>query len=183
MRIIAGKFKGYILNQPYLSPTRPTTNFAKEALFSIVDNYFNFENIKFLDLFSGTGSVTIEFASRGCLDITSVELFSPAVTFIKQTVEKLEITGHKIFQMDVWQYIQASQEKYDVIFAGPPYKMPNLDKLPDFVIAQGLILDQGWFILEHNQLYDFTKHPNFWQLRKYGGTHFSFFVNNPINYG
>lgn len=177
MRIIAGKHSGYQLKQPKLEPTRPTTDIAKEALFSTIDNYFNFENIRFLDLFGGTGNISYEFASRGCEDITTVEIYPKAIQFIKNTSEKLQLEGHKILQMDVFQYIANSSEKFDVIFAGPPYKMPLLDTLPERVIERGLIDGEGWFILEHDPNYNFDKHPNLWRRRNYGQTNFSIFIN------
>ena len=110
MRIIAGKHSGYILKQPMLEPTRPTTDIAKEALFSSIDNYFNFDNIRFLDLFGGTGNISYEFASRGCEDITTVEIFPKAINFIKNTSEKLQLKGHTILQMDVFQYINSCSD-------------------------------------------------------------------------
>jgi 16S rRNA (guanine(966)-N(2))-methyltransferase RsmD len=177
MRIIGGKHSGYNLRQPKLDPTRPTTDIAKEALFSSIDNYFNFENIKVLDLFGGTGSISYEFASRGCSDLTTVEIFPKAVEFIRHTSQKLALEGHKILQMDVMQYIVNCHESYDVIFAGPPYKMPLLDTIPDLVIHHQLIDGQGWFILEHDPKYNFDKHPNLWKRRNYGQTNFSIFVN------
>ncbi|MBK7958998.1 MAG: RsmD family RNA methyltransferase [Bacteroidetes bacterium] len=177
MRIIAGKHAGYKLNQPFFEPTRPTTDMAKEALFSIIDNYFNFENIKLLDLFGGTGNISYEFSSRGCEDITTVELHTKCVDFIKQTSEKLALPNHKILQMDVFQFLHSCHDTFDIIFAGPPYKMPNLATLPDIIIERKLIEGQGWFILEHDPNYNFDQHPNLWRRRHYGQTNFSIFVN------
>lgn len=181
MRIIGGIHKGYNLKQPKLDPTRPTTDIAKEALFSIIDNYFNFDNIRFLDLFGGTGSISYEFASRGCNDITTVELFPKAVNFIKETSTKLKFEGHKILHMDVFQFIENTNESFDLIFAGPPYKMPFLDTLPDLVIQKGLIEGEGWFILEHDPKYNFDNHPNLWRRKNYGQTNFSIFTNEIHN--
>ena len=113
-----------------------------------------------MDLFGGTGSISYEFASRGCTDITTVELFPKAVSFIKETSAKLKFEGHKILHMDVFQFIENTNESFDVIFAGPPYKMPFLDTLPDLVIQKGLIEGEGWFILEHDPKYNFDNHPN-----------------------
>jgi 16S rRNA (guanine(966)-N(2))-methyltransferase RsmD len=177
MRIIAGKYKGYVLKQPRLEPTRPTTNIAKEALFSIIDNYFNFDNIRFLDLFGGTGSITYEFASRGCNDITTVELHQQAIQFIRQTSEKLKMEGHRVLQMDVFEFINNTNEQFDIIFAGPPYKMPFLDTLPDVILQNQIIEGQGWFILEHDPKYNFDDHPHLWRRKNYGQTNFSIFVN------
>jgi 16S rRNA (guanine966-N2)-methyltransferase len=177
MRIIAGKHAGYVLKQPFFEPTRPTTDIAKEALFSVIDNYYNFENIKFLDLFGGTGNISYEFASRGCVDITTVELHTQCVEFIQKTSAKLELENHKIMQMDVFQYINNCRESYDVIFAGPPYKLTNLASIPDIIIERKLIEGLGWFVLEHDPHYNFDDHPHLWKRRKYGQTNFSIFVN------
>lgn len=177
MRIIGGIHKGYKLNQPMLEPTRPTTDLAKEALFNILDNYFNFDNIRFLDLFGGTGNISLEFGSRGCTDITTVELNTEAIKFINKTSEKLGFTGHRILQMDVFDYIENCRESFDVIFAGPPYKLPNLAMIPDLIIQKGMIEGEGWFILEHDPKYNFDTHPNLWKRRNYGQTNFSIFTN------
>lgn len=177
MRIIGGLHKGYVLKQPKLEPTRPTTNIAKEALFSIIDNYFNFDNIKVLDLFGGTGSISYEFGSRGCTDITTVELHHEAIKFIEKTSEKLKLEGHKIIQLNVLDYIENCRESYDIIFAGPPYKMPEIPTLPDRILKRGMIEGKGWFILEHDPKYNFDHHPNLWKRRNYGQTNFSIFVN------
>ena len=177
MRIISGKYGGLHLRPPMFEPTRPTTNIAKEALFSMLDNYYNFDNIRFLDLFAGTGQITFEFASRGCVDINSVELHGKCVNFIEETAEKLEVEGLKVHQMDVFQYMNNCKEKYDLIFAGPPYPLPTLPDLPNVVFENKLILDKGWFIMEHNPNHNFKDHPNFYKKRNYGQTIFSIFVN------
>ena len=182
MRIISGKHKGYRLNQPHFDPTRPTTDFAKEALFNVINNHFNFDNIKVLDLFAGTGAISYEFASRGCTDITSIELHKKCVEFIKKTSEHLKLEGHKILQMDVFSFIENGRQQFDVIFAGPPYPLPNLASLPDVVFEHHLVEGEGWFILEHNPKYNFEEHPKFWKKRQYGTTIFSIFVNDPLNY-
>lgn len=177
MRIIAGKYGGINLKTPTFSPTRPTTNIAKEALFSTIDNYYNFENLKFLDLFGGSGQISYEFASRGCTDITTVEQFGACVNFMHKTIEQLSIEGMKVSQMDVFKYIETSKQKFDIIFAGPPYPLPNLDTLPDVVFEHELVEGEGWFILEHNPDHNFKNHKNFWRSRNYGQTIFSIFVN------
>lgn len=179
MRIIGGKWKSLNLKVPKFEPTRPTTNIAKEALFNVLNNYFNFDNIRFLDLFAGTGQLTFEFASRGCTDITSVEMHSKCVDFIEETKEKLEAEGIRVFPIDVFQFIENTQEKFDVIFAGPPYPLPTLDTIPDKIFEHDLVEGRGWFILEHNPLHDFRAHPHFYKRKKYGQTIFSIFVNKP----
>ena len=182
MRIISGKYKGYRLNQPHFDPTRPTTDFAKEALFNVVNNYFNFDNIKMLDLFAGTGAISYEFLSRGCTDVTSVELHRKCVDFIKKTSAHLNFEGHKVLQTDVFLFIETCSIAYDVIFAGPPYPLPNLAEIPDLIFKQKMVEAEGWFILEHNPKHNFDNHPHFWNKRQYGTTIFSIFVNEPIGY-
>ncbi len=177
MRIIGGKYGGIQLNQPHFEPTRPTTDIAKEALFNMIDNYFNFDNITFLDLFGGTGSISYEFASRGTIDITTVEQFNKCIDFIRKTSESLKLEGHKIMAMDVFQFIEQNNRSYDIIFAGPPYKMPRLRELPDIILEKQMIAGEGWFILEHDPNYNFDTHPHLWKRKKYGQTNFSIFIN------
>jgi 16S rRNA (guanine(966)-N(2))-methyltransferase RsmD len=177
MRIIGGKLKGIRFQPPQNIPTRPTTDFAKEGLFNIINNNFNFDNIKVLDLFGGTGSLSYEFWSRGCTDITTVEVFPKCAAFIKKTSEDLKMNGLKVLQMDVFQFIQSCNQQFDVIFAGPPYPLENLNTIPDLIFQYDLIDGEGWFILEHNPNHNFEKHPHFLRSKNYGTTIFSIFVN------
>lgn len=179
MRIIGGKHKSKRFNPPKNIPTRPTTDIAKEALFNILQGYYNFENIRFLDLFGGTGSLSYEFASRGCKDITTVEIFPKCVQFIRKTSKELEMSGHRITQGDVFKFIESCGEQFDVIFAGPPYPLPNLASIPDKIFEHKLVEGEGWFILEHNPNHNFETHPHFQASRNYGSTIFSIFTNNP----
>ncbi|NNF02232.1 MAG: hypothetical protein HKN22_06070 [Bacteroidia bacterium] len=180
MRIIGGKFKGKKFRAPANIPTRPTTDFAKEGLFNVLSNYYNFDKVSFLDLFSGTGSLSFEFASRGCTDITSVEQFPACARFISESVEKMQIEGMKVFMIDVFKFIEQNKRAYDIIFAGPPYGMIELPTLPDLIIEHKMIEGKGWFILEHNPNHNFEMHPNFLNRRNYGKTIFSIFSNNNI---
>lgn len=181
MRIIAGKYGGRFLKTPEFSPTRPTTNIAKEALFNSLENYYNFDKIKYLDLFGGTGQLSFEMASRGCTDITLIEKHPPCVNFIDKTIEELGIQGMKVINMDVFQFIRSTDQQFDLIFAGPPYPLPNIPDLPDLIIEHQLIEGEGWFILEHNPQHNFKKHPNFIKKRNYGQTIFSIFTNQGKN--
>ncbi|HWB64201.1 MAG TPA: RsmD family RNA methyltransferase [Chitinophagales bacterium] len=177
MRIIGGNLKGIRFNPPQNIPTRPTTDFAKEGLFNMINNSFNFDNIKVLDLFGGTGSIAYEFASRGCTDITTVEIFAKCANFIKQTAKDLKLEAIHVLQMDVFNFIQSCNQKFDVIFAGPPYPLENLNTIPDLIFQYQLVEGEGWFILEHNPNHNFEKHPHFYRSRNYGTTIFSIFVN------
>ncbi|MFN8323618.1 MAG: RsmD family RNA methyltransferase [Chitinophagales bacterium] len=177
MRVIGGRLKSVRFEPPKNIPTRPTTDFAKEGLFNTLNNSFNFDNIKVLDLFGGTGSISYEFSSRGCEDITTVEIFPKCADFIKKTVLQHHLKGMKVLQMDVFRFIESTHDKYDVIFAGPPYPLPNLDTIPDFIFQYGLVEGEGWFILEHNPNHKFEKHPHFYKCKNYGTTIFSIFTN------
>ncbi len=181
MRIISGKFKGRRFDPPADKwPTRPTTDIAKEGLFNILNNHFDFEDIKVLDLFGGTGSHAYEFISRGCEDVTYVDKHAPAVAFVRETAKKLGIEDNiRIVPTDVFMFIARAFEQYDYIFAGPPYPLPTLDTIPDKVFGKNLLRGDGWFVLEHNPNHQFENHPNFYLARHYGKTIFSIFKNNP----
>lgn len=177
MRIIGGSLKGRRFDPPADHwPTRPTTDFAKEGLFNILNNLLDFEDIVALDLFGGTGSHSYELISRGCHSVTYVDQFAPAHNFVKQTAIKLNIAEHLILvKSDVQKYIQRKPGTFDYIFAGPPYPLPWLPKIPDFIFEYQLLNPEGLFVLEHNPHHNFTKHPFFSDVRSYGQTFFSFF--------
>jgi len=177
MRIIAGRFKGRRLRPPAKNPARPITDFAKEGLFNVLTNYFDFDRIRFLDLFAGTGNVSFEMASRGCEDITLVEMYKPNTNFITRTAEVLQIEL-QIIHGDVFQFIPNCFEKFHLIFAGPPYALEKLPKLPSLIFEHELLHKPGWLILEHSSAHNFEGHPHFRQSRKYGEAVFSIFTND-----
>ena len=179
MRIISGKFKGRRFNPPANNwPTRPTTDFAKEGLFNILNNTFDFEELKVLDLFGGTGSHSYEFISRGSKDVTYVDKHGPAIDFVKKTAEQLKIKDNiRIIPSDVFKFVERAWQQYDYIFAGPPYGLPALDSIPDIIFDKKLLRGEGWFVMEHNPNHNFTKHPHFFDARHYGKTIFSIFKN------
>ncbi len=178
MRIIGGRFKGRRFNPPAKNwPTRPTTDFAKEGLFNILANHFDFSDIKVLDLFGGTGSHSYEFISRGCTQVTYVDKFPGAVAFVRRTARELDIESEiNIVKADVFKFMGFVRDKFDYIFAGPPYALPNLNAIPDIVFAEELLAPGGWLVLEHNPNHDFKQHPRYFQERNYGKTIFSFFA-------
>jgi len=180
MRIIGGTFKGRRFYPPADKwPTRPTTDFAREGLFNILNNRLDFEQVKMLDLFGGTGSHSFEFLSRGCEDVTYVDKFPACVAFVKKTASGLGISGRlRIVKADVFRFMQSSQDKFDYIFAGPPYALPLIDKIPGLVFQHDLLLPGGLFVLEHNPNHSFRDHPFFLEARNYGKTIFSFFAKN-----
>ncbi|MEM6395607.1 MAG: RsmD family RNA methyltransferase [Bacteroidota bacterium] len=178
MRIIGGQFKGRRFNPPADKwPTRPTTDYAKEGLFNILQNRIDFEETRALDLFGGTGSHDYELISRGCRDVTYVDRHGPAVKFVRQTAEKLNITDHlTIFKMDVFQFIDRKPaSNFDYIFAGPPYPLVRIPELPDLILGSGLLKADGLFVLEHNPQHDFSRDERCEEVRTYGTTHFAFF--------
>ena len=177
MRIIGGAFKSRIFRPGKNFKARPTTDFARENLFNILNNRYNFENKKVLDLFSGTGSISFEFASRGCENITSVELDRFHFNFICSVIEKLDIKDTvKALNGDVFKFIGRSPEQFDIIFADPPYELKRLAEIPDLILNSNLLPDEGLLILEHGKTNDFSLHPLYSELRTYGSVHFSFFT-------
>lgn len=178
MRIIGGELKGLKFHPPDNIPTRPTTDFAKEGLFNVLNNYYNFDRIKVLDLFGGTGSLTYEFYSRGCRDITTVEIFPKCCKFIAGSIERFNMQGVKLVQNDVFDFMRHCNEQFDVIFAGPPYALETLDSIPDIVFERQLVEGAGWFIMEHNPNHNFEQHAHFSDKRNYGTTIFSIFTNH-----
>ncbi len=179
MRIIAGKFKGRRFNPPAKNwPTRPTTDFAKEGLFNILANHFDFAQLKVLDLFGGTGNHSYEFISRGCRDLTYVDKFPGAVAFVRRTARELGIEDAiRIVKADVFRFVGYTGEQYDYIFAGPPYGLPEIDAIPGLIFEHRLLRPGGWLVLEHNPSHSYQNHPHFFQERNYGKTLFSFFIN------
>ena len=180
MRIIGGHLKGRKFNPPAKNwPTRPTTDYAKEGLFNILNNRFDFENLKVLDLFGGTGSHSYEFISRGCKDVTYVEKFGACIAFVKKTSQEFKIEEQiKIMKLDVFKFIGFTKEQFDYIFAGPPYGLPTIDLIPDLIFKEGLLNKEGLFIMEHNPNHSYKKHANYIEERNYGKTIFSFFKND-----
>ena len=177
MRIISGKFKSRRLQAPKGLPVRPTTDMAKEALFNIINNLYYFHDIKVLDLFSGTGNISFEFASRGTTNITAVDLHFGCVKYIKRISDELEFNIATI-KSDVFKYLKKTPEKFDVIFADPPYKFEQekFENLIDLIFDQELLEENGLFILEHSTYTKLENHPHFSYSKKYGGNCFSFFT-------
>lgn len=178
MRIISGSLGGRKINPPPNMPyTRPTTDIAKEGLFNILQNNLDFEELKTLDLFGGTGSISYELASRGVQDLTIVEKDNQMFSFIKKTSEALHLQNFKLLKSDVFKFMENTDQQYDFIFAGPPYALQNIDDLPKLVFDKGLLKEGGWFVLEHTPRNDYETFPFFKMARNYGTTIFSFFVN------
>jgi 16S rRNA (guanine966-N2)-methyltransferase len=178
LRIIGGKYKGRRIVPPGNFKARPTTDFAREGLFNILNNRVDFESINVLDLFSGTGSMSYEFASRGALTVHLVEKDSIHISGIRRIISDLCLENIKPIHIDVKAYLKTCSVKYDIVFADPPYELPWLKDLPDLVMQSGIIKVDGFFILEHPKAINFNGHKSFFEHRNYGGVNFSFF--NPL---
>lgn len=175
MRIIRGKYKGRHIPTPTGFKARPTTDFAKEGLFNILENvYVNFDEAPTaLDLFAGTGSIGLELASRGCSKVVSVEKDFKHWQFLMRVQKELQVNEWLPLKGDVFKYVRTCKEHYDIIFADPPYALENLKDIPD--VALPLLAEEGLLILEHGSNYDFSDHPRFVDHRNYGSVNFSFF--------
>ena len=178
MRIISGDLGGRRINPPAVMPhTRPTTDIAKEGLFNILQNNLDFNALKTLDLFGGTGSISYELASRGVPDLTIVEKDEKMFDFIKTNATALKIENLKIVRADVFKFIDSTQEQFNFIFAGPPYSLQQIDQIPVLIFEKNLLKPSGWFVLEHTPRNDYKELPFFNMQRNYGTTVFSFFIN------
>ena len=175
MRIIGGTLKGKSIMPPVGYAARPTTDFAKEGLFNILNNQIDFEEVVLLDLFSGTGSMSAEFASRGAREIVSVEMNPANARFISQTAKSLGISNLRVVKHNVFDFLELCTKKFNLIFADPPYQLEGLDTIPNKVLEADILEENGIFILEHSAANNFESHPLFAKERKYGNVHFSFF--------
>ncbi len=176
MRIVSGKFRGRRITAPGNLPVRPTTDMAKEALFNILNNTYYFDQVSVLDLFSGIGSISFEFASRGCEDIVSVDAHANCVKFLDKTNAELQ-AGIQTVKSDAFSFLEKTHRKFDIVFADPPYDMEadKFNELLKLVFDKGLLKEEGILILEHGKKTDLSQHPKFDRVRKYGSNLFSFF--------
>lgn len=181
MRIVGGELSGRKFQPPANIPARPTTDLAREGLFNILNNLIDFEGITALELFSGTGSVSYELASRGAAKITAVEQDAASVSFIKKTAALFGIEAQlQIIKGDVFRYLGSDTNRYDLIFADPPYALNAMDELPRIIFEKGLLHEDGFFVLEHDYRHQYEAHSHFLRAKKYGDTIFTFFTaSNP----
>jgi 16S rRNA (guanine(966)-N(2))-methyltransferase RsmD len=175
LRIIGGRYRGRRINPPSNFKARPTTDFAREGLFNILNNRIDFESVIVLDLFSGTGSISYEFASRGAEAVHLVEKDMRHISGIKNILKELDLENVKPIHIDVRAYLKTCSVKYDIVFADPPYELKWLKELPDIVTEAGILKEDGFFILEHPRDISFANHRLFFEHRNYGGVNFSFF--------
>ncbi len=177
MRIISGIWKGRRIQVSNDIKARPTTDFAKEGLFNLLNNEIDFEDIEILDLFSGTGSISFEFISRGARNSTAIEMNDKHCQYIRKAAEILKTDKLIVFKTDVFRFLESSSKKFDLIFADPPYDLKKLEEIPDVVFRKELLNSDGMMVLEHSSKQDFSMHPNFLNHRCYGNVNFSFFKN------
>ncbi len=175
MRIISGIYGGRRLSPPKNITARPTTDFAKESLFNLLNNRMDLEGIDVLDLFAGTGGIGIECVSRGAREVTSVELAHVQQNWIISCCKQLGIRNLSLIRGDVFKFLAACRTKYDLIFADPPYALELLPALPDLILSREILKEDGWLVIEHGKDTDFTTHPRHIETRTYGSVHFSFF--------
>ncbi|ADQ79624.1 methyltransferase [Paludibacter propionicigenes WB4] len=175
MRIISGKYKGRRISAPSNITARPTTDFAKEGLFNLLNNRMDFEGIDVLDLFAGTGGISIEFVSRDCKSVISIEQNDRHCAFIRKVCAELKIDNLSLLKTDVFKFINSCHTQFDMIFADPPYELNRIEEIPDLIFSHNLLKEDGLFVLEHSAKTIFTNHPNFVDHRNYGNVNFSFF--------
>ena len=175
MRIITGKYKGRHFEVPRSFKARPTTDFAKENIFNVLRAYVDFEQTSALDLFGGTGSISLELLSRGCRRVVTVEKDRQHHAFIAQCARKLGDAAWVPLCGDALRFVERGHEPCDLIFADPPYALPNLAELPEQILSHHLLAAEGLLVVEHGKDYDFSAHPCFISHRAYGSVNFSLF--------
>ncbi len=175
MRIISGMFKARRIPVPANITARPTTDFAKEGLFNLLNNQIDFEGIDVLDLFSGTGSISLEFVSRGALSVIAVEQSERHCSFIRKVCRDLKVDNLTVIRGDVFKFLSTTKVKFDVIFLDPPYDFEEIEKIPDLIFKNELLKEEGLLVVEHSAKIKFENNPNFTFHRKYGNVNFSFF--------
>ncbi|MBR1467757.1 MAG: RsmD family RNA methyltransferase [Bacteroidaceae bacterium] len=176
MRVITGKYKGRHFDVPRTFKARPTTDFAKENLFNVLNGYIDWsDSPKALDLFAGTGSITLELLSRGCTRVVSIEKDPLHCRFIQGFLDKLQETNATVVRGDVFKYISTCRDRFDIIFADPPYILKEIPQLPDMILARHMLAPEGLLVVEHGKDHDFGNHPRFIGHRAYGSVNFSFF--------
>ncbi len=178
MRIISGTHKGRRLNPPKNLPVRPTTDLAKEGLFNVLNNLVDFTELDVLDLFAGTGGISMEFASRGCRSVISVDKNYRCVEYIRRVARDLGFNNIKTIKADVHKSLKSTNYSFDLIFADPPYDLKWISQIPELIFMNGWLNKNAWLIVEHPRNIDFSRHEYFVQKRVYGRVNFSFFKND-----
>jgi len=177
MRVISGIYKGRHFDVPRSFKARPTTDFAKENIFNVLTNLMDFEDCTALDLFAGTGSISLELLSRGCSKVVSIEKDREHYQFINKVMREVKTSGSLVLNTDVFKYLQRCSMQFDFIFADPPYALQELASIPNLIFEKNLLKEDGIFVLEHGKDHKFDEHPHFSQKRVYGSVNFSLFLN------
>lgn len=180
MRIIGGTHKGKLIKLPQKYSARPTTDYAKEGLFNVLDNEYEFQDLKVLDLFGGTGAISYEFASRGASRVYCVEMSRENASFIKTEAQRLGLDDVTMVRDNVFDFLNICHEQFDLVFADPPYALEGLETIPDKIFARNIVYPERYFILEHGDEHSFVSHPNFVKEKVYGRVHFSFFESRQV---
>jgi len=175
MRIITGIYKGRRFDIPRTFKARPTTDFAKENIFNVIQGYLDLDGALALDLFAGTGSISLELISRGCRQVVSVEADRDHANFIRQCLQKLDTDACNLVRGDAFRFLKSCRQQFDFIFADPPYALKELPEIPDLVLGKGILAEGGIFVFEHGKQYDFSDHPRFMEHRSYGSVNFTLF--------
>lgn len=175
MRIITGIYKGRHFDIPRSFKARPTTDFAKENIFNVINGYTDLDGATALDLFAGTGSISLELLSRGCSSVVSVEADRDHARFISQCVQKIGAAGYMLIRGDVFRFLKSCHQQFDFIFADPPYALEQLPTIPDLILEHNLLKPDGLLVFEHGKQNDFSEHPHFCDHRSYGSVNFSIF--------
>ena len=175
MRIITGKYKGRHFDIPRTFKARPTTDFAKENIFNVLTQHIDFDGCEALDLFSGTGSISLELLSRGCQRVVSIELDRDHHRFIQQCLQKLGDHDCIPIRGDVFRFLKSCHQQFDFIFADPPYALKELPQIPDLIFQKSLLKPEGIFVFEHGEKHDFSQHAHFLDHRQYGSVNFTLF--------
>ncbi len=175
MRIVGGKYRNRRLHPPHEMEARPTTDFAKEGLFNVLQHSVPLEGIRVLDLFAGTGNISLEFLSRGAAEVISVEQDRNLYAFMQRTARELNENGWRMVKGDVFTFLGSHRGQYDVVFADPPFHLDSVDRIPDLVHQAGLLGEEGVLIVEHHEKTDPSQWAGYQRTRQYGTIHFSFF--------
>lgn len=176
MRIIRGKYGRRRFDVPRNITARPTTDFARENIFNVLENLEDFDGLSALDLFSGTGAMALEFLSRGCSRVVAVEMAGTQASFIRSVKEKLHADALSVIKGDVFKFVETCSEQFDFIFADPPYDHPRFAEIPALILNSRMVKPGTWVIIEHNKTHDFSNLPGFNQHRAYGSVNFSLFL-------
>ncbi len=175
MRIIRGKFGKRRFDVPKNITARPTTDFARENIFNVLENMLDFEGLTALDLFAGTGAISFEFISRECSEVTAVEMANTQANFIKSVKQKLSADNLRVIKGDVFKFVETCSNKFDIIFADPPYDHPRFGEIPSLILNSQMIKPGTLVIVEHSRDYDFSELTHFSEQRTYGSVNFSLF--------